>query len=114
MTIQLPTSDLKAAFTTTLSTAIAAEKQLGADAQAAIARLIDELYPLVTAEAQALLTATNPAVPQTYLAVLQGCVDAAIAKLGLQAISQQRQLLASALQTGIQIVALVLRAVVVA
>jgi hypothetical protein len=112
MTITLPTSDIKATFNAALSSAIAAEQQLGAAAAAQVQQLIDELYPLVTAEAQALLTATNPAGPQTYLAVLQGCVDAAIAKLGLQAIIQHRLLIASTLQTAVQILALVMRAAI--
>ena len=114
MKIQFPTSDVKAALAAAMSAALGAEKQLGAQAAAQVQQLIDELYPLITAEMQALMNASNPAVPQTYLAVLQGCVDAAIAKLGLQAIAQQRQAAAATLQTAIQILVLVLKAAVVA
>ena len=114
MQFALPTSDLKSAFSSMLSTALAGEQELGKDATAQVQALVDELYPLVVAETQALLTAANPAIPQTYLGVLQGCVSAAIAKLSLQALSQQRQIIAGALQTGIQILALVMRAAVTA
>jgi hypothetical protein len=40
-------------------------------------------------------------------------VAAAVAKLGLEALADQRNVLASALQTGIQVLALVLKAAVV-
>jgi len=114
MKIQLPTSDIKSALSATLSSAIATEKQLGADAAAQIQALIEELYPLLIAQTQALLAAKDPAVPRAYLAVLQGCVDAAVAKLGLQALDQQKQIMANALQTAVQVLALVLKVAVVA
>jgi hypothetical protein len=114
MTIQLPTSDIKAALSATLSGAISAEKQLGVDAAAQIQALIEELYPLLIAQTQALLAGKDPAVPRAYLAVLQGCIDAAVAKLGLKALDQQRQIMAGALQTAVQVLAMVLKAVVIA
>lgn len=114
MTLQIPTAQIKSVFNAALSNAAGAEAHLGAQAQAQVQALVDELYPLVVSETQALLSATNPAIPQAYLGILEGCVSAAIAKLGLDALSQQRQLLASALQSGIQILALVLRAAVIA
>jgi hypothetical protein len=114
MKIQLPTADVKSALSATIATLLTTEQQLGRDAQAQVQQLIDDLYPLVVAETQALLAATNPAVPQTYLAVLQGCVDATIAKLGLAELATQRRLIATALQTGIQILGLVLKAAIVA
>jgi hypothetical protein len=114
MTLQLPTSDIKAALAATLSSAISAEKQFGMDAAAQVQALIEELYPLLIAQTQALLAAKDPAVPRAYLAVLQGCVDATVAKLGLTAIDQQRQIMAGALQTAVQVLALVLKAAVLA
>lgn len=97
-----------------LTSALSTEKQLGQSAQAQVQALVDELYPLVVSETQALATASNPAVPQAYLGILQGCVASAIAKLGLEALADQRNILSAALNTGIQILALVLRAAVVA
>ena len=114
MTIQLPTADVKSALAAALQGLLSSEKQLGDDARAQVQQLIDELYPLVVSETQSLLTASNPAVPQTYLAVLQATVEATIARLGLKALATQKQAIAGALQTGIQILALVLRAAVVA
>jgi hypothetical protein len=114
MQIQIPTADLKSALNSLLSGALSAEQQLGQSAQTQVQALVEELYPLVISETQALLSASNPAVPQAYLAILQGCVAAAIAKLGLQAIGDQRAILSSALQTGIQVLVLVLKAAVVA
>jgi len=114
MKIQIPTADIKSILGTTLSNMAGAEQQLAADARTQVQALIDELYPLIVSETQSLLTAVNPAVPQAYLAILQGCVDAAVARLGLNAIAAHRQMIAGALQTGIQILALVLRATVVA
>jgi hypothetical protein len=96
-----------------LAGALAAEQQLSGSAQAQIGTLIDDLYPLITAEVQAMLSGKQPAVAQAYLAILQGCVDATVAKLSLQALATQRQILAAALQTAIQILALVLKATVV-
>jgi hypothetical protein len=113
MQIKLPTSDLKAALTTALTGALSTEQQLAADAQAQVRKLIDDLYPLLTEEVQAMLTGKQPAVAQAYLAILQGVVDATIAKLGLRALQSQRAILASALQTAVQILAMVLRAAVV-
>jgi uncharacterized tellurite resistance protein B-like protein len=114
MQIQIPTADLKSALTSMLSGALSAETQLSSAAQTQVTQLVEELYPLVVSETQALLTAANPAVPQAYLAILQGCVSAAVAKLGLQALQTQRTVLSSALQTGIQVLVLVLKAAVVA
>ena len=114
MKLTISTADIKSVLATSMSAMAGAEQQLAADARQQVHALIDELYPLIVSETQSLLTAVNPAVPQAYLAILQGCVDAAVAKLSLNAIAAQRQVLASALQTGIQILALVLRAAVVA
>jgi hypothetical protein len=114
MTLQLPTADIKSVLSATITTLLTTEQQLGRDAQAQVQALIDDLYPLVVSETQSLLTATNPAIPQAYLAILQGCVDATIARLGLAALGTQRRLIATALQTGIQILGLVLKAAVVA
>ena len=114
MQIQIPTADLKSALSTMLTTALSNEQQLGQSATAQVQALVEELYPLVVSETQSLMTATNPAVPQAYLGILQGCVAAATVKLGLQALGDQRKILASALQTGIQMLALVLKAAVVA
>jgi hypothetical protein len=113
MQIQIPTSDLKSVLSTLLSNSLAGEQQLAASAQAEVTALVEELYPLVVSETQALLTASNPAVPQAYLNILQGCVAAAVTKLGLQALATQRTILAGALQTGIQVLVLVLKAAVV-
>ncbi|HET6249916.1 MAG TPA: hypothetical protein VFE47_19660 [Tepidisphaeraceae bacterium] len=113
MQIQIPAADLKSVMTSLFTSALASEQQLAASAQAQIQTLVNELYPLVVSETQAILTATNPAIPQAYLAILQGVVAAAIAKLGLAALAQQRDILASSLQTGIQILAMVLKAAVV-
>ena len=114
MQIQIPTADLKSVLASLFSSAISAEQQLGQSAQAQLAALVEELYPLVVSETQAIITAANPAVPRAYLAILQGCVAAAIAKLGLQALEQQRDILAGSLQAGIQVLALVLKAAVAA
>ena len=114
MQIQIPTNDLKAALNASLANLVSAEGNLAAEARAQVQALVDDLYPLVVSEAQSLLSAANPAVPRAYLAVLQGCVEAAIAKLGLQTIATQRQQIAGALQTAIQLLALLLRAAVVA
>jgi hypothetical protein len=114
MKIQLPTADIKAALDATITSLLSTEQQLGRDAQTQVQALIDDLYPLVVSETQSLLAAANPAVPQAYLAILQGSVEATIAKLGLTALATQRRLIASALQTGIQILGLVLKAAIVA
>jgi hypothetical protein len=114
MQIQIPANDLKSALNTVLASALAAEQQLGQSAAAQLQALVDELYPLVVSETQALLTAANPAVPQAYLGILQGCVAAATAKLGLQALAEQRKTLASTLQTAIQILALLMKSAVAA
>lgn len=114
MKIQIPDAEIKAAISDTFANLVGVERQLSDDARAQVEALIDELYPLVVSETQALLSATNPAVPQAYLGVLQGCVDAAVAKLALRAIAEHRRQLAAALQTGIHILAMVLRAAVVA
>ena len=114
MQLSLPTADLKAAFADALQGALKTEQALSAAAQDEIRRLVDDLYPLVTAEAQELLTASNPQAPQAYLAVLEGVVQARIAKLGLQAIAAQHAVINNALQTSVRILALVLRAAVIA
>ncbi len=114
MQISIPTTDLKSALNAALAGALAAEQQLSAAAQAQVQQLINDLYPLITDEVQSLISGKQPAVAQAYLAVLQGVVDATIAKLGLQALATQRRVLASALQTAIQILGLLLRAAVVA
>ena len=75
---------------------------------------MDELYPLVVSQTQTLMTASNPAIPQAYLAILQGCVTATVAKLELEALADQHVIIANALQTGIQMLAMVLKAVVIA
>lgn len=113
MTLNLPTQEVKSAFHAALANALAAEKNLAHAAHAEIAQLVEELYPLLVSQTQALLTAPNPQIPQTYLNVLQGTVSATIAKLGLRALAEQRTTLSLGLQTGIQILALVLRAVMV-
>jgi len=114
MQIQIPTADLKSALQAMLTAAVGSEKSLGQAAQTQVQTLVEELYPLVVSETQALLTATNPAIPRAYLGVLQGCVAAATAKLGLAALADQRNALAAALHTGIQLLAIILRAAVVA
>ena len=113
MQIQIPTADLKSVINSLFSGTLATEQNLAQSSQLQIQALVEELYPLVVSETQSLLTAANPAVPQEYLALLQGCVAAAIARLGLGALEQQRNLIASSLQTGIQILVLVLKAAVV-
>ena len=114
MQIQIPTSDLKSALNAVLSSALSAQQKLGTSAQTQVSQLIDELYPLITDEVQAMVTGKQPAVAQTYLAVLQGVVNATVAKLGLQALATQQAVLASALQSAVQILALLLKAAVVA
>ena len=114
MQIQIPTNDLKAALRSVLATALTDEQALGQAAQSQLERLVDELLPLVGSETQALLTATNPAVPRAYLDVLQGCVAAAVAKLGLAALQDQRAALALIVHASIQMLALALRAAIIA
>ena len=114
MQISIPTADLKSALNTALAGALSVEQSLGQTLQAQLAALVEELYPLVVSETQALITAANPAIPRTYLAVLEGCVAATIAKLSLAALEEQRNILASTLHGAVQILALVLRAAVVA
>ena len=114
MQIQIPAADLKSALNAMLTGALGAEQALGQEAQAQVQALVEEMYPLVVSETQALVTATNPGVPQAYLGVLQGCVAAAVARLGLAALASQRNILAAALNSGIQLLAIVMRAAIVA
>ncbi len=112
MQIQIPTADLKSALHSMLAGALAAEGVVAQSASDQLRSLVEELYPLVVSETQALLTATNPAVPQAYLGVLKGCIAAAVAKQGLNALAEQRNILSASLHAGIQILALVLRAAI--
>ena len=114
MNISIPTAELKSALTSMLVGAVGAEKQLGQSELTQVEALVEELYPLVVSETQALISASNPAIPQAYLSILEGCVAAAIAKQSLAALSEQRAILAGALQSGIQILAVVLKATVAA
>lgn len=114
MQIQIPTADLKAALSAGVTQMLSTETQLGATAQAQVQALIDSIYPLLTAETQASLTAANPAVPAAYLDVLQGIVTAKIAELGLTALASQRQAIATALASGVKMLGLLLKAVVLA
>jgi hypothetical protein len=110
MQIQIPQDQLKSILNGALTSALSTEQLLGQAAQAQVAALVEELYPLVLSETQSQAAATNPAVPQAYLQILQGCVSAAIAKLGLRALADQRGILAGVLQTTIQVMVLVLKA----
>jgi hypothetical protein len=112
--MQFPTDELKSILHALFSNALSIEQELAESAKAQLSALVEELYPLVQSETQALLTASNPAVPQAYLEVLKGCVAAALAKLGLEALSDQRHVIAVALQAAIQVLALVLKTAVVA
>jgi hypothetical protein len=113
MNIQIPTAELKSTLSTLLSGALSGEKQLGQSALAQVQALTEELYPLYVSETQALLTASNPATPEAYLGILRGCVAAAVAKLELAALSEQSAILASAMNSGIQMLAMVLKAAIV-
>ena len=113
MNIQIPTAELKSTLSALLTNALAGETQLGQSALAQVQALTDDLYPLYVSETQALLTAANPATPQAYLGILRGCVAAAVARLELAALQEQSAILASAMNSGIQILALVLKAAVV-
>jgi hypothetical protein len=114
MKIQIPTADLKAAFTQAVSSAVSAGQTLSSDAQKQVQTLIDALYPLMVQETQEMLTATNPAVAQTYMAVLEGVVAAKIAELGLAALAGSRGVIASAIATTLKVLGLLLKAVVIA
>ena len=110
MAIQIPEAQLKSILNGALAAALSTEQQLGQAAQAQVQALVDELYPLVISETQSQATAANPAVPQGYLQILEGCVTSAIAKLGLAALQDQRSILAGVLHTAIQVIVLVLKA----
>ena len=114
MQIQLPADQIKSALQLAATNFIAGESALGADAVAQLNTLVEEIYPLAIAETQSLITATNPAIAQQYLAVLQGTMTAKVAELGLAALESQKQQIAAGIATGIQILALVLKAAVVA
>lgn len=114
MQIQIPTAALKSAFAAAVTAALSSEQQLGADAQSQIQALVDDLYPLVMAETQAAITAADKTIPDGYLSILTGVVEASIAKLGLQALATQRGVIASALQAGVSILATVLKTAVIA
>ncbi|HWE02439.1 MAG TPA: hypothetical protein VG326_08505 [Tepidisphaeraceae bacterium] len=114
MNIQIPTADLKSTLSTLLGAALSSETQVGQSALSQLQALTDELYPLFVSETQAMLTASNPATPQAYLGILEGCIVAAAAKLGLSALSQQPTILAAAMSSGIQILVLLLKSAVVA
>lgn len=110
MPASLNTAQVQTILSQTFASALSAEKALAGDAQAQLQQLAAELAPLALNEAIALQTAANPAVQSAYLAVLEGCLAAAIARLGLAALQTQRQLLTQICQTVLQVLVVVLKA----
>lgn len=112
MQIQLQSTDIQSAIFTAATNALATEAALGADAQAQLTTLVNEMLPLVIAETQSLMTDVDPVVAQQYLAVISGTVDAKIATLGLSALAAQKQQIAVGITTGVQIMAVILKAAI--
>lgn len=114
MSMQLDSSAIAEAFRASLKQIVAGERGLSAQAAAEVDALVTELTPLVIQETQAMATSADPQVQQIYLGVLRGAVEATLARLGLVAIEQQRQLIVGAVATAVQVLAAALKVAVAA
>jgi hypothetical protein len=112
--LSFDTAALKDGYKASLANVLSTETALADADRQQLATLSDALFPLVTSMTQEILTSTNPAVQQQYLAGLGAIVAAKAAELALTAMQAQKDLIATETLRWISILATVLKAALLA
>lgn len=108
MKLSFDTAQLQAGYTASITSIVSAEKALAEGDKAQLTVLAATLFPQVTAMTQEILTSTDPIVQQQYLTGLAAVVVAKAAELGIDAITAQKQLIATETLRWVNIISTVL------
>lgn len=114
LTIKLDEQIVGEAFRNGLRRVLSGAETLPPEAGAELDRLVEELAPLAAEYVRAAATDADPRAAAAYLEVLNGAVWATSARLGLRLLAARRTMIADVLTTTVQIVAAILKGVVVA